>query len=114
VGIELGVKIDEKSAYTFTATFRDETGILVVPSSIKWTWADNNGVVINGRQDVVVFPASVINITLNGLDTALIAEDSRRRVLTIKAVYDSSIGSDLNLNREFTDIEIVPIEDVPD
>ena len=113
MGIRLGVKINEKATKTFTASFFDELDAPVVPTSVTWTWADNNGTVINSRQDVVETPATVVDITLNDLDTALLGTtDTFKRVLTVKAIYNSTFGTGLKLNQEFIDIEIVPIEDV--
>ena len=87
----------------FTATFKDMAGDLVVPDWIKWTLTDKNKTVINSRTDVsIIPPASSVDIVLSGLDLALQTGETNlgERVLTIKAQYDSTEGTDLPLNGE--------------
>jgi len=102
--ISLTVHAVEKSTYVVTATFKDEDNALVVPDSIKWTLTDEKGTVINERIDVTVTPpASTINIVLSNLDLAMQTEETEstvNRVITVNAVYDSTLGNDLPLKGE--------------
>lgn len=113
MSIRLGTKINEKSTQVFTVSFFDENDLAVIPNTVTWSWADNNGAIINSRSDIVETPATSIDVVLSGNDTVILSSsDSLERVLTVKATYDSSFGSDLPLNEEFIDIEITPIEDI--
>lgn len=90
---------NEKSTYIITASFTDDSGASVVPSSITWSLTDVNGTVINSREDVSVsIPAASIDIVLSGDDLALSDGNDVVRVLTIKAHYSSSMGANLPLN----------------
>lgn len=95
--------VNERSAKIIVVPFTDETGAAVTPSSITWTLSDTLGTIINGREDVSITPASSVTIVLSGDDTALgDAYFGSQRKLTVKAVYDSDAGSDLELNHEET------------
>ena len=87
----------DKSTFVVTCAFTDEDGDAVVPTSIKWTLTDNVGTVINSRSNInVAAPASSINIVLSGRD--LKYSDGPIRILTVQAVYTSSLGAGLPLN----------------
>ena len=102
--ISLDVHADEKSTHVVTATFKDEDGVLVVPTSITWTLTDESGTIINARENVaVVTPASAINIVLSGLDLAMQTGETAGivgRVITVNAVYNSTLGTGLPLKGE--------------
>ena len=89
---------NEKSTYVIEASFKDEFGTAVVPTSIIWTLTDTNGVVINSRTAVSVTPAETITIVLSGADLAFTGVINVYRDLTIKAVYNSTMGTALPLN----------------
>ena len=87
--------IDE-STFVVTCAFTDEDGTAVVPVSITWTLTNNSGTIINARTNVAVaVPASTINIVLSGDD--LKYSDGPIRILTVQAVYDSTLGAALPL-----------------
>lgn len=96
---KLTVDADEESTYVVGATFTDEDGDSAVPSSITWTLTDAAGNVINSRENVSITPAASINIVLSGDDLAIGTNGTSRRV-TIKATYNSSLGSGLPLTGE--------------
>lgn len=86
----------DKSTYVINCAFTDEAGAAVIPDSITWTLTDDAGTVINSRSAVAVAPpAASIDIVLSGND--LKYSDGAPRVLTINAVYDSTLGSNLPL-----------------
>lgn len=95
-------RANERSTYGLTITFLDESGEALTPSSITWTLTDSAGVLINGRDSVVVSPASSILIVLSGADLPIDPGLSTQRVITIEAVYSSSIGSDLPFKDQVT------------
>jgi len=97
---EITAKAAEKGTFVFTAVFTDEDGNSVIPNSITWTLTDIIGTVINSRLNVAVaVPAASIDIVLRGLDLKVVGRNVKR-VVTIKAIYNSSYGSNLPLNGE--------------
>lgn len=96
---KLTIKAADKSTYVINLAFEDEDGNAVIPDSIAWTLTDDAGTVINSRTSVAVaVPAASVDIVLSGND--LKYSDGRHRVLTVQAVYDSNLGSDLPLKDE--------------
>lgn len=92
---------NEESTYPVVVTFRDEAGDLMVPSSATWTLTTAAGAVINSRSAVAITPlASSVTIVLKGDDLSLPAGGGKNRVLTIEAVYTSSLGTDLPFKDE--------------
>ena len=60
----------EESTAIFSAALFDETGSAVVGSAFAWTLSDDNGNVINGRQNVpIAGSGSAVVVILTGLDT---------------------------------------------
>jgi hypothetical protein len=97
--IDLFTTVNEKSTLPIEASFTDEDGAAVTPSSITWTLTDHNGNVINNREDVSATPGETVTILLSGDDLA-IGSNGRVRVLTVEALYNSTLGNDLPLKEE--------------
>ena len=107
------IEFNEKSAGVITVVFKDEDGVAVIPTSIKWTLTTMNGVtVINSRDQEDITPAASVDILLEGDDLALteteqsVKEIDRR--LTVEAVYDSDLGTDIPLK----DDEVITIRNL--
>lgn len=84
------------STYIVLADFTDEDGNAVVPNTIQYSLTDQNGKIINSRDDVSVTPASSISIVLSGDD--ILVTDGLTRLVTIEAVYNSATyGNNLPL-----------------
>jgi len=84
--------VNEESTAVFTVAFTDEDGNDVTPDSIAWSLTDDDGDVINSRDEVAAVPDTSITITLAGDDLALQDGETGRTVkrhLVIEAVYDS-------------------------
>jgi len=97
--IELTEHATEGGTYIISAVFTDEDGASVIPTFIKWDLTDQRGNIINSRDDVIVIPAASIDILLQGNDLAIVDNMSEvRRILTVFAKYNSSLGSDLPLD----------------
>ena len=100
----LTVTAVEESTYIITATFINEDGDALTPTSVVWTLSDIDGTVINGRENVSITPDTAVDIVLTGRD--LVVSGSRSRVVTVQATYDSTYGSALKLKSSATfDIE---------
>ena len=113
MAVDLDVSINEGSSKTFTATFTDEDDAELTPTSINWTWLDEDGAILNSRDQVSLTVASSVNITLGSADTALRGVgDLKTRRLTIQAEYNSTYGSGLPLTEEVINIVIVPLKGV--
>lgn len=101
--IDSGNVVSEKSTLVLRITFLDEDDQLVVPTAASWTLTDKDGLVINERRDVPISPlAAIVNLVLYGDDLALAgaAASKYKRIVTIQATYDSSIGTNLPLTEE--------------
>lgn len=108
----LATKALERSTYVVTAAFTDESGAAVTPDSITWDLTDTDGNVINSRSSVAVaVPASSIDIVLSGDDLAIQRPSMLWRIVTVEAVYDSSMGSNLPFKDEIR-FEIQPLKNV--
>jgi hypothetical protein len=90
----------EGSTYIVTSSFFDETGAAEIPTAIKWSLRDENGAIVNSKSAVSVTPASTITIILSGADLAYTSNQSKR-VLTIEAVYTSTLGAGLPIKDEY-------------
>lgn len=69
----------------------NEEGVYVSPISMQWTLKDENDEVVNGREDVVLTPASTMYIPLNGADIVYAVGNETRKVL-IEGTYLSTHG----------------------
>lgn len=98
----LTVNAQEKSTYVITCAFQDENGQDVIPTSAAWTLTDEDGTVINSREDVAISTlAASVNVVLTGDDLEIdsgFAGTAQERIFTIEAVYDSDLGTGLTLN----------------
>lgn len=97
----LTVDAQEKSTYVVTCNFKDEDGQDVIPTSAVWTLTDEDGTVINSREDVAITPlAATVNIVLSGADLQVdtgFSGAAQERTITVEAVYDSTLGTGLTL-----------------
>jgi len=101
--IQISTVADEQSTLVLLITFKDEQGADAVPTSATWTLTDQDGIVINSREDVAISPiAATVKIVLTGTDLALAihAASKYKRYVTISAIYDSSAGSGLALTQQ--------------
>jgi len=89
----------EQGSYIVTLTFVDEENAAAIPNTLKWSWFDLEGNVINERQDVSAAPAAEVNIVLSGDDLAISGDgDCEMRRLVIEGTYESEAFGELNLN----------------
>lgn len=96
--------VAEESTAVFSCAFKDEDGQAITPTSATWTLTDTSGTVINSRDAVTITPmATSVDVVLSRDDLAISSGfdgSAEERVLTVEAVYDSDIGSDLPVKAE--------------
>ena len=99
--------VKQGASAVFRVEIADENGNLITPATMEWTLSDDQGNVINGRQDVGIGPAAIVDVVLEGADTEpVVPFDNLRRVLTVHATYDSTLGSGLEVVGDYV-FEIV-------
>lgn len=95
----LSTKAKEESTYIITATFTDEDGNSVAPTSLSWTLTNIDGTVMNSKSAVSVGTSSLassVNIVLSGEDLSMESSSSTEtRILTIEGTYNSTLGTGL-------------------
>jgi hypothetical protein len=97
---DLGTAVFDQDTIGIQITITDEAGDPLTPNSpLHWTLTDVNGSIINDRDAETITPASTITIVLTGAD--LDYADGAGRLLRLHGTYDSDLGSDLNLNRQY-------------
>ena len=91
---------EEKGTFPISYDFEDVNGEFT-PKTFLWSLTDLDGTEINSRTDVSIVPtSSTVIVVLKGDDLAL-TSGSSKRLVTIKATYDSvTFGNDCPLNRE--------------
>lgn len=96
---DLGVIVFDQDTVFIQVSFTDEEAAALTPNSgLVWTLTDLAGNVINSRSAVPITAASTINVPLSGADLAY--ADGAGRLLRIVGTYDSSLGSNLPINRQ--------------
>lgn len=93
----LSDRATEESTYVVTASFYDENDDPVTPTTVTWTLTDEDGVVINSREDVSITPGTSVDIVLSGDDLTCGNAAHAARILTVDAMYNSDLGSGLPL-----------------
>lgn len=93
--------IPEQGTGIFRCIFTDEDGNLVSPVSINWDLTALDGKVIAYNQAVAV-PASTVYIVVSGTNARILDGELRygERLLTVKAIYNSTYGSNLPINKQ--------------
>ncbi len=80
---------------------------VVMPKTLVWDLQDQDGNIVNNRQDVVVSSLGLDNyILLSGADLAISSGEAHRsfvrRHLVVKATYDGDFGTDLPAHEMIT------------
>lgn len=81
---------NEKGTQQFLVEVLDMAGAPVVPTAFTWSLTDENGVIINSREDVSETPAASVTITLFGDDLQII--DSSKRTETRYLTVETDMG----------------------
>jgi hypothetical protein len=91
---ELPLVAQEEGTYVINAAFKDEDGADVVPDSATWTLSDEEGNIVNSRNEITITGlATSKDIVLSGDDLALTAAlHGNTRVFLIEGTYTSTLG----------------------
>lgn len=90
----------EGGSCVIEATFKDMNKQIVESTqldSIQWTLKDSDGNVINNRENVSHSKENPANFILTGNDLP-----AKRLTFTVRVIYDSTYGNNLNLNDSVT------------
>ena len=99
MAVQLSTTVNEESAFIVQCDFKDENSAGVTPNSIIWVLSDNFGNVINSRSAVTATVSTMVKIVLSGNDLVH-STKSDKRVILIKATYDSTNGTSLQMKEE--------------
>jgi len=98
------IEAREESTLVIQTSFTNEDGEAETPLTLTWTLTDENGTVINSREDVEVSsPAASNDIVLSGDDLSMLAAEvtagdiTVERRFLVEATYNSDLGADLPL-----------------
>lgn len=96
------------------SNFIDELKAPATMKTLTWTLVDLDGAVINDRLNVPLTPAATVSFAVYGDDLVLSGSTSRdrKRRITIKGTYDSTLGDDLPLTAE-CEFEIEQFAGIP-
>ena len=98
--VDLRESVPEEGTCVITTEFEDEDSNPVIPTAITWTLTDDEGNVVNSRENIAVgVPAASIDILLYADDVQIGVFGTVRRLL-VQATYDSVLGSNLPLKGE--------------
>lgn len=98
----LSLQLIEGGTGVITASFTDEDGTAVIPTTLTYTLLQD-GNVVNSKEDVSVTPASTVNIVLSGAD--LINGTTK---IIIKGTYNSTYGNNLPL-KQWESFEVIDL-----
>lgn len=92
-------KAVEEGTFIVTAEFKDEDGNAVSPNVMAWSLVDEDGNIVNDKEDVSISsPSSSEDIVLSGDDLALTdGRSEEARYVVFEGTYDSTLGNDLPL-----------------
>lgn len=102
--------INEESSATFQVDCTDEEGTAVTPTAAWWSLLDEDGAVVNSREEVAFSPlASTMYVDLETADTALSDATAPRRKVLVHYVYtsDRGVGRVHNEEIEFTIVNLL-------
>ena len=97
----------EKSTIAIVIDFEDEEGSAVIPSEAKWTLTNDDGDVVDTRDEIEISsPAASETVVLKGDNLQILPGEVNDRFATrrflVEAKYSSSLGSGLPLNESCT------------
>ena len=84
----------EEASVFITAVFKDKNKVVVTPTAITWTLKDEEGNIINSREDEEVTPASSVTILLKGDDLPCTGS-LERLIIYFNAEYTDDVTSNV-------------------
>jgi hypothetical protein len=94
---EIQFKPVDQSTIIAVCTFKDEDDDLLTPNADTVTWSlyNEQGQIVNEREDEAIASDNPVNIVISGNDIKY--SDGARRILVVKARYNSTLGDNLPL-----------------
>lgn len=89
-------KAVEQSTIVFTLNFYDEDENALTPESLTHTLTDLSGTVIDELNQVALTPAAEVTLVYTGTSLTLAQGVGRKRLVTIRGMYDSGAGTSLS------------------
>ena len=68
---------------------------VITPDSVAWSLYDEDGEIVNSREDEAATPGTTTYITLSGADLPATSDDVLWLTIKVTATYDSDYGNDL-------------------
>lgn len=89
----------EGGTFVITASFEDENGNAVTPSTFTWSLVDSDNEIVNSREDIAVTGddlSSSVDIVLQGDDLPAVENTTYTHLwLVVKGTYTSDAGAGL-------------------
>lgn len=105
------VEAVEESTLAIVISFTDEDGNAETPATANWTLTDDDGDVINSREEVTISSLDTsVTVVLSGDDLALQSGESGSAVrrFVVQGTYNSDLGNGLPM----IDSVAFPVRDV--
>jgi len=85
-----------KAGSAITIGYQLKVGTTVItPDSVTWSLYDEDGTIVNSKEDESATPGETTYITLSGDDLPSTSDDLLWLTLIVTAVYDSDYGDNL-------------------
>lgn len=99
---DTGKVVPEEGTIVFKLSFRDYDKSLVPPITLFWDLSALDGTIVAYNQEVTEL-ACTVYIVLSGSLTRILYGEERYgdRLLTVRATYNSDLGSNLPLNKQY-------------
>jgi hypothetical protein len=82
---------------------------VITPDSVTWSLYDEDGEIVNSREDEDATPGETTYITLSGSDLPATSDDVLYLTLKVVAVIDTDYGNDLPTPEELT-FPVLPLQ----
>ena len=95
------IKAGEESSFPLEIDFTDEERVAVIPNVIIWSLYDEDGAIVNSRENVNVPPVASIKILIEGDDLVLPDIEKPERRALIEWEYNSTFGTNIPKKVEY-------------
>lgn len=104
---ELTDRAQERSTFVMAVDFYEKTSdshvqVPITPTLITWSLLDDDGNIVNEREDEVLIPGPRATIVLSGNDLVLAGQYPEKRHVVIEGLYDNVFQTDLPFRDQLT------------